>query len=159
MQLSEATGVGLTHQDRRPEQKSHKSCPSLCRGRPGEDEKAPAAKPYTNWMLLLLWGWGRDTSPLPAHTLRPGTQSPVGARCTFCVATRLGEGLAVGQQRDPGHGHPEHAPVLARLILKQEDAVQAGVPRGQPVQSAHPSGARVQPCDPPRCTRCRCLHL
>lgn len=37
---------------------------------------------------------------------------------TFCVAAGLGEGLAVGQKRDPRHGDPEHTPILARLVLQ-----------------------------------------
>lgn len=37
---------------------------------------------------------------------------------TFCVATRLCEGLAVCQQCNSCHGHPKHTSILARLILK-----------------------------------------
>lgn len=47
----------------------------------------------------------------------------VGPAHTFCVATRLCEGLAVGQQRDPCHRHPKDTSILARLILKRQDKV------------------------------------
>ena len=45
---------------------------------------------------------------------------------TFCVATRLCESLAVGQQCNPCHGHPKHTSILARLILKRDDNVGTG---------------------------------
>lgn len=65
---------------------------------------------------------------------------------TFRVAAGLREGLAVGQQRGPGHRHAEHAPVLARLILKEEQAVRTGFP-GDPCP--HPAGPRQPAVRPP----------
>lgn len=72
---------------------------------------------------------------------------------TFCVAAGLGEGLAVGQKRDPRHGDPEHTPILARLVLQgggdPEPWDRVRVP-GSPAASGRSAS--------PRYTQCRCSH-